>query len=318
MSTDNEGDFAADEPQVITAFRLIIEFLWAAIRVVAGILHSAFLHLVPPALRDVSDEIVLITGTGHGMGRAVALRLARLGATLVCVDINKTSNAETVELIKQEKGKAHAYECDVTNRASVFDLAAKVQKEVGPVTILVNNAGIMPCKPILRQSEKEIRLMNDINVHGVLWGIQAFLPSMIERNYGHIVSMSSMAGLMGLRNIVPYCGSKFAVKGIMEALRVELHEDRTKNTNGITLTTVYPTMVNTGLCKKPNLRFEKLLSVVDTDEAADRIVDAIRRRYTEISIPGDLFYSNKLYRLLPISSAMVCTDLLGTGLDPDD
>ncbi|XP_052750144.1 epidermal retinol dehydrogenase 2-like isoform X3 [Galleria mellonella] len=307
----------ADEPQVITVIRLTLEVLWAAIRVVFGYLVCIFQHIVPPTPRDVSNEIVLITGTGHGMGRAVALRLGRLGATIVCVDINKQNNDETVELIKQEKGKAYGYICDVTDRAAVFDLAAKVQREVGIVTVLLNNAGIMPCKPILRQSEKEIRLMNDINIHGVLWGIQAFLPNMLERNYGHIISMSSMAGLMGLRNIVPYCGSKFAVKGIMEALRVELHEDP-RDFSGIKLTTVYPTMVNTGLCKKPNLRFEKLLNVVDTDQAADAIVDAIRRQYTEISIPADLFYSNKLYRLLPISSALVCTDLLGTGLDPDD
>ncbi|CAG9796331.1 unnamed protein product [Diatraea saccharalis] len=309
----------AEEPLVIVAIRIVFEFIWTVLRVDCEIVKALYKWILPSEPKDVSEDVILITGAGHGMGREVALRFGRLGATVVCVDINAANNEETAKMIKNEKGKAFHYVCDVTDRAEVFQLADKVQREVGDVTILLNNAGIMPCKPLLKQSEKEIRTMMDINVNGILWALQAFLPAMLENNNGHIVSMSSMAGLMGLRNIVPYCGSKFAVRGIMEALAMELHEDRSKATNGIKFTTIYPTMVNTGLCHNPRIRFKGLTDMVEKEFAADQIVDAIRREYLEITIPSDLYYANKfIFRILPYKAALLMNDFFGTGLDPHD
>jgi NADP-dependent 3-hydroxy acid dehydrogenase YdfG len=111
---------------------------------------------------------------------------------------------------------------DVTNREKVIETGAKVLKEVGTVTILLNNAGIMPQHEQLKHTEKEIRMIFEINVLAHFWMFEAFLPKMIEDNNGHIVALSSMAGILGLPNLVPYCGSKFAVRGIQEALSEEL------------------------------------------------------------------------------------------------
>lgn len=83
-----------------------------------------------------------------------------------------------------------------------------VLKEVGDVTILINNAGIMPQHELLKHSEGEIRKMFEINTIAHYWMFQAFLPKMIEKNHGHIVALSSIAGLVGLNNVVPYCGTK--------------------------------------------------------------------------------------------------------------
>lgn len=306
----------AEEPQAIQVIRLILETIWTLLKVNYELIRVFITWILAPEPKDISEDIVLITGAGHGMGREMAVRFARLGAKVICVDINPKGNEETVNLIRENKGKAFKYECDVTNRPAVFLLAEKVKNEVGEVTILVNNAGIMPCKPILKHSELDIRSMMDINVHGNLWMIQAFLPSMLENNHGHVVAMSSMAGKMGLRNIVPYCGSKYAVRGIMEALAAELHEDP-RNTSGIKLTTVCPYIVNTGLCHNPRIRFPSLMKVVEPGEAADQIVDAVRRNYHEITVPSDLYYTNKIYNLLPISAARMMTDFMGTGLDPN-
>jgi all-trans-retinol dehydrogenase (NAD+) len=110
----------------------------------------------------------------------------------------------------------------VTDREKVLETGAKVLKEVGDVTILLNNAGIMPSHDFLQHTETEIRNIVNINVVAHFWMFQAFLPKMIENNRGHIVAMSSMAGIMGFQNLVPYCGSKFAVRGIQEALSEEL------------------------------------------------------------------------------------------------
>lgn len=111
---------------------------------------------------------------------------------------------------------------DVTKREAVLEAAGKVQKDVGTVTILVNNAGIMPSREFLKHTENEIRKIIDINLVSHYWMYQAFLPKMIENNHGHIVAMSSMAGMMGLQNLVPYCGSKFGVRGTQEAMSEEL------------------------------------------------------------------------------------------------
>lgn len=256
----------AEEPQIIFVIRLICEIVWTWLKFDFELIKAVYLFLLPQEPKDVSDDIILITGAGHGMGREVALRFGRLGAKIVCVDINAKGNEETVKLIKQSKGQAYNYECDVTNRSAVMKLAEKVNLEVGEVTILINNAGIMPCKPLLRHSEDEIKAIMNINVNGNLWMIQAFLPAMLENNNGHIVAMSSMAGKMGLRNLVPYCGSKYAARGIMESLAMELHEDP-RDTNGIKFTTVCPYIVNTGLCHNPKIRFQNLLKTVEPGEA---------------------------------------------------
>jgi len=110
----------------------------------------------------------------------------------------------------------------VTSREKVLEAGNKVLSEVGAVTILVNNAGIMPQHEFLKHTENEIRKIFEINVLAHFWLFQAFLPKMIEKNSGNIVALSSMAGIMGFQNLVPYCGSKFAVRGIQEALSEEL------------------------------------------------------------------------------------------------
>ncbi|XP_068626801.1 17-beta-hydroxysteroid dehydrogenase 13-like [Battus philenor] len=298
--------------------RVTCEALWTILVINFEILRNFFRWLIPVERKDVSNEVILITGTGHGMGREMALRFARLGAKVVCVDINEKTNEETYKMITSDNGKAYNYVCDVTDRAAVMKLAEKVRKEVGEVDILVNNAGIMPCKPISRQTEQEIRLMMDINVNANIWFIQAFLPSMVERNHGHIVAMSSIAGLMGTPNLVPYCGSKFAVRGIMEALAVELQR-YSKDSSGIHFTTVCPYIVDTGLCHKPRIRFEKLMKVVDPGEAADIIVDAVLRNYQEITIPSEYYYFYRyMYRLLPTAAITAFNEFFDTGVESHD
>lgn len=107
---------------------------------------------------------------------------------------------------------------------------------------------------------------------------------MIKNNHGHIVAISSCAGLFGVVNLVPYCASKFAVRGLMEALFLELRHLSNKTSN-IKLTVIYPYMVDTGLCKKPIIRFEKLLQMLSPKDVADIIVSSQRKGIQEISIP---------------------------------
>ncbi|CAD1474449.1 unnamed protein product, partial [Heterotrigona itama] len=247
---------------------LLIDILLFLLTILWDITKGIYKLCIPLPEKNVTGEVVLITGSGHGIGKELALKYASLGATIVCWDINEQGNNETVEEIKQNGvSKAYGYKyvqetynlffdikyklCDVSNREEVIKTAEKVKKEVGDVTILINNAGIMPCQLFTKHTPEQIKRIFDINIMAHFWVLQTFLPNMIQNNYGHIVSISSVAGLFGLSNVVPYCSSKFAVRGLMEALCEELRVQNENKPSNIKFTTIYPYMVNTGLCKKP-------------------------------------------------------------------
>uniref|UniRef100_T1PHX3 Short-chain dehydrogenase/reductase 3 n=1 Tax=Musca domestica TaxID=7370 RepID=T1PHX3_MUSDO len=263
---------------------------------------------------DVSGKFVFITGTGHGMGKQMALQYAALGAKVLCVDVNEKNNSETVKEIKQNGGSAFGYTCDVTNREAIFALYEQIKNEHGFVEIIVNNAGIMPCRPLFELTEKEIRLMYEINVLAHFWIFQAFLPDMVAQNKGHIVAMSSCAGLFGLPNLVPYCGTKFAVRGLMQSMYEELRKAN-KDTQ-IKFTTIYPYMVDTGLCKNPRFRFS-WMKLVDPKEAAASIIEAQRTGLEEASVPRHYLYSEKVGRIWPRKAMRIANDFVDTYVESD-
>lgn len=198
----------------------------------------------------------------------------------------------------------------------MLEAGSKVLKEVGAVTILVNNAGIMPQHDMLQHTENEIRKIIEINTVAHFWMFQAFLPKMIETNRGHIVALSSMAGLMGFQNLVPYCGSKYAVRGIQEALSEELR-CKSKGKSQIKFTTIFPYMVDTGLCKKVKIRFEKFMPVINPQEAAAEIISAQRKGIEEMSIPKHLYYMNAFFRMFPNKSNLYVKDFFEAYVESD-
>ena len=112
---------------------------------------------------------MFLTGAGSGLGRLMALKFARLGATVVCVDINETSNDETVQKIKSEGFKAYGYKCDCSSREDIYRVAEFVKKQVGDVTMLINNAGIVSGKKFLETEDWMIQKSMDINTMAHFW-----------------------------------------------------------------------------------------------------------------------------------------------------
>jgi short-subunit dehydrogenase len=184
------------------------------------------------------------------------------------------------------------------------------------VTILINNAGIMPQHEFLKHTEKEIRMIFEVNVLAHFWIFQAFLPKMIENNNGHIVALSSMAGLMGSRNLVPYCGSKFAVRGFMEAMSEELRAT-SNGQSKIKFTTIFPYAINTGLFRNFKVRFENLMPVIEPKDAAAAIVSAQRKGLQEFSIPRDLLHTSNFFRIFPIKANLLIRDFLEAYVESD-
>ncbi|KAG5682537.1 hypothetical protein PVAND_011884 [Polypedilum vanderplanki] len=300
---------------VFNIFCLIFEILLIVVKFLVAV-SQAIYETFTAEERSVEGDIVLITGAGHGIGKELALQYSALGATIVCWDINEQLNLDTVNLIKSKGKKAFGYTVDVTNREKVLETGAKVLREVGDVTILLNNAGVMPQHEFLKHTENEIRKIFEINVLAHFWMFQAFLPKMIENNKGHIVGLSSMAGLMGLRNLVPYCGSKYAVRGIQEALSEELRASSNGNSK-IKFTTVFPYMVDTGLCKTVKIRFDNFMKLVNVSEAAAAIISAQRKGLEEITIPRYLFHVMRVGRLFPNVSMKVVKDFMEAFVESD-
>ncbi|XP_070161896.1 short-chain dehydrogenase/reductase family 16C member 6-like isoform X1 [Polyergus mexicanus] len=315
MSSDNVSIYQITMVKAYNGALILADVLLLILKILYYICESVYKFFVPTEEKSVAGEIVLITGTGHGIGKELALRYASLGATVVCWDLNQQANEETLNEIKKTGTTAvYAYQCDVSKREQVLSVAERVKKEIGDVTILINNAGIMPCHAFLDHTTDEIRRIFDINVLAHFWMLQAFLPSMIEKNHGHIVALSSLAGLGGLPNLVPYCASKFAVRGLMESMSEELRTS-TKGKSLIKFTTIYPYMVDTGLCKKPKIKFPNAMPLVSPQQTASEIIRAQRCDYRERSVPLVWLPLSILLRNFPDNALHNMIDFFDSGVE---
>ncbi len=194
--------------------------------------------------KDIKGQTVLITGSGSGLGRSLAKKIARLHTRVVCLDVNTSANEDTVKEIKAAGGDAVAFTCDLSKREEIYKVADEIKAKVGNVDILVNNAGIVTGKKFLDSSDKAIELTMNVNTTSHFWLGKCFLPHMIETDHGHIVSVASMAGQFGNSGLGDYCASKFAVVGFEESMRYELQR---LGKNNVMTTLVCPFFINTGM-----------------------------------------------------------------------
>ncbi|XP_063701471.1 short-chain dehydrogenase/reductase family 16C member 6-like [Culicoides brevitarsis] len=288
----------------------ILDFLRMVVMFNYHLLYATFRLFVPVEPKSLKGEIVLITGAGGGIGRQLALQYAKQGCKVVCLDIDEKNNEKTVKEANSVVQKsAVGYKCDITSREEVLAIAERVKKEVGCVTVLVNNAGIMPTRSLLQHTHEVVRKVMDINLMSHFWALEAFLPAMYEAKRGTIVSTSSLLGLMGMPNTVPYTASKFAVRGYMEALLSEildLHPDA-----DIQMLTVCPSWVDTNLVHTVKMRFPNLFRALSPKYVAEQVVLAHRRGQREITVPW--FYSGIIHflRLMPYK----CNEVVRRFLD---
>jgi len=193
---------------------------------------------------NVAGQVAVITGGASGIGRAAALALAHRGADIVLADIHVERLAAVRQEIAQLGRRVLAIRCDVSRDEDVVRLAERTEAEMGPAGVVMNNAGV-----VLRGALEEIGLDDwrwcfGINVFGVIRGIHAFLPRMIERRHGWIVNTGSVAGLVALTGEgAPYVASKFAVVGLSEALALYC------NQFGVGVSLLCPGGVNTNLAE---------------------------------------------------------------------
>jgi all-trans-retinol dehydrogenase (NAD+) len=167
----------------------------------------------------------VLTGGATGLGREQAFALAKSGVgKLILWDINLEQLEATAQDVKKEYPNAQvfAYGINLVNREAIYTLAKKVIADHGFVWGLINNAGVISGSPILETPDKKIELTMGVNVMAHFWTIKAFLPDMITNKDGHIAAISSAAGFFPSARMSDYCASKYAARGLMEALRIEI------------------------------------------------------------------------------------------------
>lgn len=237
--------------------------------------------------RSLSGKVVAITGGARGIGKATAAALVRKGCRVAIGDLDLVLAEQTAAELG---GGTIALALDVTDRASFSAFLDEAERQLGPLDVVINNAGIMPVTPFAEESAESIRRQFDINVLGVATGMQLAIERMRPRGSGHIVNLASQAGKGGFPGIATYSGTKHAVIGISEAVRAELRG------SGLEIACVMPTVVNTELTSGVG---QRMIKPVEAEDVANEIVDALEVPRFDVWVPranGALF---KVVALLP-------------------
>jgi NADP-dependent 3-hydroxy acid dehydrogenase YdfG len=226
-------------------------------------------------MNTINDKVVVILGASSGIGEATVRLLAGKGAKLV---IASRREEKLKELADSLEGCTIAYKtADVASYEevkAVIDMAVELH---GRVDVLYNNAGIMPTAPLIEGRRNEWRQLLDINVMGVLNGISAVLPIMVEQQSGHIIATDSVLGHHVYENSTVYCGTKFAVRAIMEGLRQEHRMDNIKSTiisPGNVATDLYKS-IQSESARQAELDFRKTIDSLTAEDIATAVAYAI-------------------------------------------
>lgn len=265
-------------------------------------------------MTEIRGRNILITGGASGIGRQMAKRLARGGASIIIWDIHEANLDKVLEELERDTGrKAHGYLCDVSKREAIYEVAQKVKEEAGSVDILINNAGVVSGKRFLDLPDEKIVNTFNVNTLALFWTCKSFLPDMIQRNSGHVVTVASSAGWVGVSRLTDYSASKWAAVGFDESLRMELRQVAP----GVKTTVVCPFFIDTGMFEGVKTRFSFLLPILKEDDVADKVVDAIRRDRPRVIMPP-LVHAVPSLRILPVRAFDLVADALGVNASMED
>ena len=236
--------------------------------------------------RSLQGRVAVVTGGGRGIGRALCRALAAEGAKVAIGDVD----AAAAEEAASELGGV-GLRVDVTDRPGFTAFLDEVERRLGPIDVIVNNAGIMPVARLEDEDERSITRQLEINLHAVIHGTREAVRRMRPRGSGHIVNIASIAGRSGVSHLATYCATKHGVVGLSEAMRSELRG------SGIEISVVMPGLVSTELTAgtKPYRGFK----LQTPEQVADAIVAALKVPRFEVYVPASLGPTTKVVALLP-------------------
>lgn len=234
---------------------------------------------------------MLITGASAGIGRGLAVEIARRGAKVGLVARRAEVIDQAVREIEDAGGKALALPADVQSEESIRAAADKLRADLGPIDVLIANAGIGPSRDAANFNAGEVADVMSVNVVGASNSVGAVIPEMLARGSGHLVVISSLSAYRGLPKSAAYCASKAAVSAFFESLRLDLEP------RGIAVTIIHPGFIKTDLTAG---RTAKLPYLMELDDAVAKMVRAIEKRRKRYSFPWQLATIVRVGMVMPI------------------
>lgn len=260
-------------------------------------------------MTSLTGRIAVVTGAGSGIGRGTAVELARRGADVALVDVDRAGMDETAGMIEALGRGVSGHEVDVADRQRMAALPDEVVAAHGAVDVVVNNAGVAVSHTVANMELEDFDWIMGVNFWGMVYGTRFFLPHLLARDQAHIVNVSSVFGLIGVPGVSSYCATKFAVRGFTESLRGELRG------TSVGVTSVHPGGVATPIAARARFRESINPDITSADEAARRfkevarttpekagrlIADAIARNRPRLLIGLDARIIDRLQRLAPV------------------
>lgn len=243
------------------------------------------------SVNSLQNKVVMITGASSGIGRGLAVELARRGAKLGLVARRVEVIDEVVRQIEALGGKAVALPADVQSESSLRAAADKLRADVGPIDVLIANAGIGPTRDAAEISAEEVAGVINVNVIGASNSVAAVIPEMVARKSGQLVVISSLAAYRGLPRSAAYCASKAAVSAFFESLRLDLEP------RGIAVTIIHPGFIKTPLTAGRDAQMPFLMELEDAVKKMARAIEKRRKRY---SFPWQLATIVRAGMIMPI------------------
>ncbi len=250
--------------------------------------------------RSLNGKVVAITGGARGIGKATAEALVRRGCRVAIGDLDLALAEQTATGLG---GGSVALALDVSDRASFEAFLDEAERQLGPIDVVINNAGIMPVTPFVEESEDSFRRQIEINLIGVIHGTQLAMQRMLPRDSGHIVNIASQAGKAGIPGIATYSATKHAVVGLSEAVRQELRG------RSVEIACVMPTVVNTELTAGVG---QKWVKPVEATDVAEAIVDALEVPRFDVFVPKANGALLRAAALMPRAAAEGVSRAMGT------
>jgi butyryl-CoA dehydrogenase len=278
------------------------------------ILNLKFCYSFSP-MREINGAVAVVTGAASGIGRALAVDLAKLGAQLALADVNVAGLEETRALLGN--AKARTYSVDVSKAPAVEAFAQAVQRDFGRASLLVNNAGVALMGTLAEVSLEDMHWLIDINFWGVVHGCKFFTPLLQRESDAHIVNLSSIFGLIGPPGQTAYAASKFAVHGFSQSLREELRSGSIKVTSvhpaGIATPIANSARAGSGVTSAARREAEeyfKKVATISPEEASRVIIKGILGNKNRVLIGSDAYRIDRIQRLFPARASAMFASFL--------
>jgi NAD(P)-dependent dehydrogenase (short-subunit alcohol dehydrogenase family) len=267
-------------------------------------------------MREIKGAVAVVTGAASGIGRALAVDLAKMGAQLALADVNSTGLEETRALLGN--ATARTYKVDVSKAPAVEAFAQAVQRDFGGASLLINNAGVALMGTLAEVSLEDMQWLMGINFWGVVHGCKFFTPMLQRESDAHIVNLSSIFGVIGPPGQTAYAASKFAIHGFSQSLREEL-----RATSSIKVTSVHPAGIATPIANRARAgsgvtsaarqeaeEYFKKVATITPEEASRVIIKGILGNKNRVLIGADAYKVDRVQRLFPARASAMFASFL--------